>query len=75
MCPLAYGTRRSLTITKSVAYDLMNAENFLPFLSEVWNFRKRGSRLKAVGISGYAVVGALCKLEDVIGVQSKSDKA
>lgn len=69
-------TARSLTTSMSVAYDLMNAENFPDFLKDVWDFRKGGSKAKAVAITGYAAVaGALCKIEDLVGVQRSSDRA
>jgi histone arginine demethylase JMJD6 len=69
-------TARSLTTSMSVAYDLMNAENFPDFLKDVWDFRKGGSKAKAVAITGYAAMaGALCKIEDLVGVQRTSDRA
>ncbi len=69
-------TARSLNTTISVAYDLMNGENFTPFLKDVWNFRKGGNKLKAAAVTGYAAVaGTLCKIEDLVGVQRKSDRA
>ena len=69
-------TARSLTVTMSVAYDLMNKENFPLFLKDVWNFRKGSSKLKAAAITGYAAfAGTMCRIEDAFGVQRSSDKA
>jgi hypothetical protein len=69
-------TAKSLTVSMSVAYDLMNAENFAPFLKDVWFYRRGGNKLKAAAITGYAAMaGALCKLEDMVGVERKSDRA
>ncbi len=69
-------TARSLTVSMSVAYDLMNAENFPLFLRDVWGFRKGGNKLKAAAITGYAAVaGTLCRVEDAIGVQRSSARA
>jgi histone arginine demethylase JMJD6 len=69
-------TAKSLTVSMSVAYDLMNAENFPLFLRDVWNFRKDQNLVKAVAITGYAgLSGALCKVEDLMGLQRNSDRA
>ncbi len=69
-------TARSLSVSLSVAYDLLNAANFSLFLGDVWRFRKGGNKAKAVAIWGYAAMaGTLCKMEDLMGVQRKSDRA
>ena len=69
-------TARSLSVSISVAYDLLNAENFPLFLKDVWHFRKGGNKAKAAAVWGYAAVaGGLCKVGDMVGVQRKSDRA
>jgi len=66
-------TAKSLEPTISVAFDLLNDQNFPLFLRDVWDFKKRESTLKAVAATGYAAVGgALCRMGDAFGVERRS---
>lgn len=59
---------RSLEPSISVAFDLLNAQNFPEFLKDVWGFRKNGNMLKAAAVTGYATLaGVACSLGDLIG--------
>jgi histone arginine demethylase JMJD6 len=63
-------TAKSLEPTISVAFDLLNAQNFAPFLKDVWGFKRRQGLGKAIAATGYAAVGgALCRVGDMFGVQ------
>jgi len=63
-------TAKSLEPTISVAFDLLNARNFAPFLKDVWGFKRRQGLGKAIAATGYAAVGgALCRVGDMLGVQ------
>ncbi|MEN9675219.1 MAG: hypothetical protein RIS76_1115 [Verrucomicrobiota bacterium] len=58
-------TTKSLEPTISVAFDLLNRQNFPAFLKDVWNFRRRTSLAQAIGYSGYAfAAGTLCRMGD-----------
>ena len=66
-------TAKSLEPTISVAFDLLNDQNFPLFLKDVWAFKKRDSTLKAVAATSYAALGGtLCRLGDAMGVQRGS---
>ena len=61
-------TAKSLEPTISVAFDLLNKENFPLFLKDVWGFRK-ANPLKAAAITGYAAfAGMMCRMGDAVGV-------
>jgi len=63
-------TAKSLEPTISIAFDLLNAQNFPLFLKDVWGFKKKQSVLKGMAAVAYAGVGAVvCKTGDMIGVQ------
>jgi hypothetical protein len=63
-------TAKSLEPTISVAFDLLNGQNFPAFLKDVWGFKKRESLAKAVAATGYAALGgALCSIGDTFGVK------
>jgi len=56
-------TAYSLTQTISVAFDQLNQKNYPDFMRDVWSFKKRENRLKAVGMYGYAwVAGQVCRM-------------
>lgn len=66
-------TAKSLEPTISVAFDLLNAQNFPAFLKDVWGFKSRNGIFKGVAATGYAAMGgALCRIGDAVGVQRKS---
>ncbi len=44
----------SLTPTISVAFDQLNSKNSKDFLNDVWDFKKREGRMKAIIYYGYA---------------------
>ncbi len=63
-------TAKSLEPTISVAFDLLNDQNFPLFLKDVWGFKKRDSTMKAIAATSYAAVGgAVCRLGDLFGVK------
>jgi hypothetical protein len=69
-------TAKSLDTTISVAFDLLNEQNFPLFLKDVWDFKRREGVIKAVTTTGYAAfAGAMCRLGDVFGVQRVSDRS
>jgi histone arginine demethylase JMJD6 len=47
-------TAYSLTPTISVAFDTLNKKNHKEFMQDVWTFKSRQSKLKAVAMYGYA---------------------
>lgn len=47
-------TAYSLTPTISVAFDTLNSKNHKEFMKDVWTFKSRDSKLKAVAMYGYA---------------------
>jgi len=49
-------TAYSLTPTISVAFDTLNSKNHKEFMQDVWTFKKRQSKLKAVAMYAYAAV-------------------
>jgi histone arginine demethylase JMJD6 len=58
-------TAYSLTPTLSVAFDQLNSKNYRDFVKDVWSFKKRESKVKAIGKTGYAwLAGQVCKLGD-----------
>lgn len=66
-------TAKSLEPTISIAFDLLNRQNFPAFLKDVWEFKRRESLGKAMFATGYAAVGgALCRLGDAMGVSRVS---
>ncbi len=66
-------TAKSLTPTISVAFDLLNAHNFAPFLRDVWDFKKQNGVLKGMAATAYAGLGGvLCKSGDLVGKQRGS---
>jgi hypothetical protein len=63
-------TAKSLEPTISVAFDLLNAQNFPAFLKDVWGFKKRQRLVKAVAATGYAALGSVvCRAGDSFGVK------
>lgn len=63
-------TAKSLEPTISVAFDLLNARNFPPFLKDVWGFKRRNGLAKAIAATGYAAMGGVvCRLGDMLGVK------
>ncbi|MBP7514962.1 MAG: cupin-like domain-containing protein [Flavobacteriales bacterium] len=66
-------TAKSLEPTISVAFDLLNAQNFPLFLKDVWGFKKREGTMKALAATSYAAIGgALCRMGDMMGVERVS---
>lgn len=62
-------TAKSLEPTLSVAFDLLNKENFPLFIKDVWNFRKERP-LKAAAVTSYAAfAGLMCRAGDACGVR------
>jgi len=58
-------TAYSLTPTISVAFDQLNSKNFGNFMKDVWAFRKREGKVKAMAVYGYAwLAGQSCKIAD-----------
>ncbi|MEN0052732.1 MAG: cupin-like domain-containing protein [Mucilaginibacter sp.] len=49
-------TAYSLTPTISVAFDTLNSKNHKEFMKDVWTFKSRDSKLKAVAMYAYAAV-------------------
>ena len=59
----------------SVAFDLLNKENFPLFLKDVWGFRK-ANPLKAAAITSYAAfAGMMCRMGDAMGVHRDPSRA
>jgi hypothetical protein len=55
----------SLTPTISVAFDTLNNKNHKEFMKDVWTFKSRDSKAKAVAMYGYAWVATqLSKMTD-----------
>ncbi|MEO3406074.1 cupin-like domain-containing protein [Mucilaginibacter sp. CAU 1740] len=55
----------SLTPTISVAFDTLNNKNHKEFMKDVWTFKSRDSKAKAIAMYGYAWVATqLSKLAD-----------
>lgn len=66
-------TAKSLEPTISIAFDLLNAQNFPLFLKDVWGFKKEKGLFKAVAATTYAGIGGVvCKAGDMLGVQRNS---
>lgn len=66
-------TAKSLEPTISVAFDLLNAQNFPLFLKDVWGFKKQGGVLKGMAATAYAGLGGMvCKTGDVLGMRRGS---
>jgi histone arginine demethylase JMJD6 len=60
-------TAYSMTPSISVAFDQLNSKNFKAFLSDVWSFKKRESKVKAIVKTSYAwLAGQFCKLGDQV---------
>ena len=58
-------TAYSITPTISVAFDQLNDKNYMDFLRDVWSFKKKESKIKAIAKTGYAwLAGQVCKLEN-----------
>lgn len=58
-------TAHSLSPTISVAFDQLNSKNFPLFMNDVWNFKKEGSKVKAVAAYLYALVSGMgCRLKE-----------
>ncbi len=56
-------TAYSLTPTISVAFDQLNAKNFKPFMRDVWLFKLREGKMKAMASYAYAwLAGQSCRL-------------
>jgi len=56
-------TAYSLTPTISVAFDQLNNKNYLDFVRDVWSYKKKESRVRAIAKTGYAwLAGQACKL-------------
>src|SRR5450755_1517386 len=63
-------TAYSLTPTISVAFDQLNNKNYKEFVRDVWSFKKRESKVKAIAKTGYAwLAGQACKLENSLNPQ------
>ena len=62
-------TAYSLTPTISVAFDTLNGKNHKEFMKDVWTFKKRDSKLKAIAMYGYAFLATqLSKMKDTSGI-------
>jgi hypothetical protein len=63
----------SLTSSISVIFDQINKRNFYSWTRDVWDFKKKGNKLKAALSMGYYAVGAniLCRLGDALGVKRR----
>lgn len=60
-------TAHSLSPTISVAFDQLNSKNFPLFMNDVWNFKKEGSKPKAVAAYLYALASGMgCRLKETI---------
>lgn len=58
-------TAHSLTPTISVAFDQLSNKNYKDFVRDVWSFKKRESKVKAILKTGYAwLAGQACKVSD-----------
>jgi hypothetical protein len=58
-------TAYSLTPTISIAFDQLNRKNYKDFMKDVWEFKRRGSKLKAIAMYSYAwLAGQRCKISD-----------
>jgi len=58
-------TAFSLTPSISVAFDQLNDKNFKDFITDVWTFRKKESRVRAIAKTSYAwLAGQACKLDN-----------
>jgi histone arginine demethylase JMJD6 len=56
-------TAYSLTPTISVAFDQLNSKNFKDFMKDVWAFKIREGKMKAIASYSYAwLAGQTCKL-------------
>jgi histone arginine demethylase JMJD6 len=63
-------TAYSLTPTISVAFDTLNAKNHSEFMKDVWTFKSRDSKVKAMAMYPYAWLATnLSKLTDRSGVK------
>lgn len=63
-------TAYSLTPTISVAFDTLNGKNHKEFMKDVWTFKKRDSKLKAIAMYGYAFLATqLSKMKDTSGIK------
>ena len=63
----------SLTPSISVIFDQINKRNFSAWTRDVWDFKKRGNKLKAALSLGYYAIAAniLCRLGDALGVKRR----
>lgn len=52
-------TAYSLTPTISVAFDTLNSKNHKEFMHDVWTFKKRDSKIKAIAMYSYAWLATL----------------
>jgi len=58
-------TAYSLNPTISVAFDQLNGKNFKDFLKDVWTFKSREGKMKAIALYSYAwLAGQSCKMSD-----------
>jgi histone arginine demethylase JMJD6 len=58
-------TAYSLTPTISVAFDQLNSKNYKEFVRDVWYFKKKESRVKAMAKASYAwLAGQACKMDN-----------
>lgn len=58
-------TAYSLTPTISVAFDQLNRKNYKDFLKDVWEFRKKESKVKALATYSYArLAGQSCRITE-----------
>jgi histone arginine demethylase JMJD6 len=64
----------SLSPSISVIFDQLNSSNFGYWIKDVWDFKKKGNKLKAVlSVAYYSVVAnVLCRIGDALGVTRKS---
>ncbi len=63
----------SLTPSISVIFDQVNKRNFSEWTKDVWDYKKRGNKLKAVLSMGYYAIAAniLCRIGDMLGVKRR----
>ena len=65
-------TAYSLTPTISVAFDQLNDKNYKDFVRDVWSFKKKESRMRAIAKTSYAwIAGQVCKLDDSLHPQNQ----
>jgi hypothetical protein len=63
----------SLSPSISVIFDQINKRNFMEWTRDVWAFKKRGNKVKAIVSLGYYALAAnlLCRLGDALGAKRR----